>query len=135
MMHKEAALILCILYTSVREEESPGGEPGRRGSGNQETAGRNISFTGGNIGAVDGVAQLFNLLFAAGKIAGAALAENEAVSFGRVQPASYTQLTLPTKRRREHLWVGGPLKKKKTNTRLVQACIEARRVGHAASLV
>ena len=26
MMHKEAALILCILYTSVRKEESPGGD-------------------------------------------------------------------------------------------------------------
>ena len=34
---------------------------------------------------MDGIAQLFNLLFAAGEIAGAALTENKAVSFGRVQ--------------------------------------------------
>ena len=85
MMHKDRAEILCILYTSVRKGKPRPGWPGRRWLSNQETAGGNIGFAGGNIGAVDGVAQLFYLLFAALIIAGAALAENEAISFGSVQ--------------------------------------------------
>ena len=85
MIHKYTTVILCNMYTTVTKEEPRPAWPGRRRSGNQETAGGNISFTGGNIGAVDGIAQLFNLLLPAGIIAGAALTEDIAVSFGRVQ--------------------------------------------------
>ena len=85
MIHKYTTVILCNMYTTVMKEEPRPAWPGRRWLSNQETAGGNISFAGGNIGAVDGVAQLFHLLFAALIIAGAALTENEAVGFGRVQ--------------------------------------------------
>ena len=85
MMHKDRAEILCILYTSVRKGKPRPGWPGRRWLSNQETAGGNIGFAGGNIGAVDGVAQLFNLLLPAGEITGAALTKNKTVCFGRVQ--------------------------------------------------
>ncbi len=85
MIHKYTTVILCNMYTTVTKGKAPAHWPGLLQSGNQENASGNISFTRGNIGAVDGIAQLFNLLLPAGIIAGAALAENEAVSFGRVQ--------------------------------------------------